>query len=346
MISERMHPEDSVAWAHATLRVSTVYLQTFFLSMLFLTIGLCFFSTEFIVAPDNYSLLTHSYRSDYTNETTITFDEVMSLDPQHPLYIIMTRDFFRYSFGTIYNNHCNLFPYPKGFNLPSILRRMTFSASAQVSMRTAILVSITIRMVAILCRIADILSQYPSKQRQIRSLSCLCWAADIVTSVMAMLLTCLHDGVDSKAMGFLVHYSLPLFAISFFVSASLYTMLEYYDINRKSSRVLERMICLTLFGLCFPIVCRDYLSFLISKPCLYHVDWKTGVCEYTCITSIAAFYLTKVEDFTKMEFVLSTEKVETMCCMYYIDFPDYMPAMLHDFGKVTEQKKTVEENRL
>lgn len=44
--------------------------------------------------------------------------------------------------------------------------------------------------------------------------------------------------------------------------------------------------------------------------------------------------------------VLSTERVETMCCMDYIDFLDYKPAMLHDFQKTLEHQKSSEESRL
>ncbi|CAI2340633.1 unnamed protein product [Caenorhabditis sp. 36 PRJEB53466] len=345
--TDRMHPEDSAEWAHATRRVSSVYMQAFLCSILFMTIGFYFFSTDFQVAPDNYTLLAHSYRADYTHMTTITFDEVISsMNPKHPLHKILARDYFRYSFGTVFKNHCYLFPYPEGYSLPSLLRRMTFSAPAQVAMRTAVLVSITVRMVTTMCRSADILMQNTAKASQIRCLSCLCSVADLLTSILGMFVTCLHDGIDSAAMGFLVYYALPLFGVSFFTSGVLYTSIEYYDSKRKSTRVLERVFCLALFVLCLPVVTRDYISFLLSKPCLYHVDCLTAICEYTCIASIVVFYLTQVEDFTKMEMVLSTEKVETMCCMDCVDFPDYKPAMLHDFHKMLERQKALEESRL
>lgn len=76
--SEKISPQDSYDWAHCTHRISSIYTYFFISSMTFIGIGLYFFSKEFVVSPDNYTELERSYRSDYTNKTEISYDEVGS----------------------------------------------------------------------------------------------------------------------------------------------------------------------------------------------------------------------------------------------------------------------------
>uniref|UniRef100_A0A1I7UDK4 SSD domain-containing protein n=2 Tax=Caenorhabditis tropicalis TaxID=1561998 RepID=A0A1I7UDK4_9PELO len=345
--TQRMHAQDSWEWAHATHRISTIYIYFFISSMIFVAVSLYFFSKEFVVSPDNFSELAHSYRSDYTNKTEISYDEVISaMNPFHPFHKFLARNHIRHGFGNVYVNHCYIFPYPNGTNLPSILRRMTFSAPSQASMRTAVLITVLLRMVIILIRTSDVVLQNPLKQAKIRCVGCICTVTDLLVSIFGMFVTCLHASVDLKDMSFLVYYSLPLFGASFFISAISYTYLESYDVNRKNSRVLERAFCIALFAFCLPVVCKDYISFLFTQPCLYHAEWLPAVCEYICIVSIIIFYLTQIEDFTKMHMVLSCEREETMCCMDFIDFSDFKPAMLHDFHELIQHQKAQEEKRL
>ncbi|KAF1765071.1 hypothetical protein GCK72_005022 [Caenorhabditis remanei] len=273
---EKMHPQDSWEWAHATHRISTIYIYFFISSMIFVGVSLYFFSKEFVVSPDNFSELVHSYRSDYTNKTTISYDEVIdAMNPFHPFHKFLARNHIRHSFGTVYVNHCYVFPYPNGTNLPSILRRMTFSAPAQASMRTAVLITVLLRMVIVLIRTSDVMLQNPSKHVQIRCIGRVCTVTDLMVSVFGMFVTCLHSSVDMNDS-----------------------------------------------------------------------EWLPAICEYICIVTIVVFYLTQLEDFTKMQMVLSCEREETMCCMEYIDFADFKPAMLHDFHKLIEHQRAEEEKRL
>lgn len=315
--------------------------------MTFIGIGLYFFSKEFVVSPDNYTELERSYRSDYTNKTEISYDEaIAAMNPSHPFHKFLSRNYIRHAFGTVFFNHCNVFPYPNTTNLPSLLRRMTFSSLTQASIRTSALITVLLRMVIILIRTSDVLLQNPSKWIKIRCIGCVCTLTDLMVSIFGMFVTCLHHSVDMKDLGFLVYYSLPIFGVSFFICATTYTYLESYDVNRKNSRVLERVFCIALFAFCLPVVCKDYISFLYTYPCLYHTEWPAAICEYICIITIIVFYLTQIEDFTNMEMVLSVEREETMCCMDFIDFPDFKPAMLHDFHELIARQKEAEEAKL
>ncbi|CAP21992.1 Protein CBG00645 [Caenorhabditis briggsae] len=343
----KMDPQDSWEWAHATHRISTIYVYFFISSMIFVAVSLYFFSKEFVVSPDNFSELVHSYRSDYTNKTVVGYDEVIAaMNPFHPFHKFLARNHIRHSFGTVFNNHCYVFPHPNGTNLPSILRRMTFSAPAQASMRTAVLITVLLRMVIVLIRTSDVMLQNPAKFIKIKVIGCVCTITDLCVSVFGMFVTCLHTSVDINDLSFLVYYSLPLFGASFFICATSYTYLESYDIHRKSSRVLERAFCIALFALCLPIVCKDYISFLFSKPCLYHAELLPALCEYICIVTIIVFYMTQIEDFGEMQMVLSCEREETMCCMDFIDIPEFKPAMLHDFHELIQHQREQEKKRL
>ncbi|EGT43450.1 hypothetical protein CAEBREN_01378 [Caenorhabditis brenneri] len=180
------------------------------------------------------------------------------MNPFHPFHKFLARNHIRHSFGTIYVNHCYIFPYPNGTNLPSILRRMTFSAPAQASMRTAVLITVLLRMVIVLIRSSDVALQNPLKNRKIRFVGCICTITDLMVSVFGMFVTCLHQSVDMKDLSFLVYYSLPLFGASFFICSVSYTYLE-----SKMQMVLS---CEREETMC----CMDFIDIADFKPAMLH----------------------------------------------------------------------------
>ncbi|CAI5443593.1 unnamed protein product [Caenorhabditis angaria] len=342
----RLSGEQEKSWAHCYFRISTVYIQTFLISMFFGSLALLFSSREFYAENDNWLPEFHEERKLLTNNTRIHIDELIeAINPLNYLHKLHDRRLLRYSFGTTFYNHCNIFPYPNSINFPSLLRKCAFNALTQACLRAAVLISMTIRLFSIFCHLTDIKSrQTPKASWKLQIFSWICVIFDATTSIFAMFVTVLHVDRDTS-MQFLVDHSLTIFAMSFIISSSLYSILEHFDNLKKKTRFFERITAVFLFAAAFPLVLTQHNDFLLNKPCQEYVPIQNAIAEYVCIVAILFYYFSLIDDFRNLEVVLSGEIAETMCCMDFVNFKtrtEYNPAILSNFKGARGNTKMLE----